>query len=271
MEVTIRGKVSKTLSEIFNVTLDLTVPLEDDHLVSINSIQIINEALGLVVSNPTINTSIIDEPINGINCLKRIIKNNVINPGYAILFELIAGTDNNEYKVQINTTTFYGDTLTIIFYVLVSEQRANYYGATLLADDYFAFNLNSDAWTCNNTLRKIKALVGSTVAINALSYSGLKTDPTQYNEFPRNGDLIPNLDIEFATYELALRLLDGVDIDNEINSLASDSRAYSGVRTTYKRDFALAHVRAGIPSNIAWNYLRPYLRDSQEVFLRRVQ
>lgn len=255
--VIIRKKLTKILDETINATLNLTVPLEDDTLASVDLIQVVSNEVGLTLGTPVINSVVLDEDED-------------IEIGKGVQFEVSEGRNNTEYKIKLVLTTTFGDELIVYCYILVSDQRPYYYGSVLLADDYFTISLLGDTWSSANMLTKIKCLVGATNAINQLAYCGTKTDSEQKNQFPRNGDTVVHLDIEYATYEIALKLLDGVDIDNEVNNLSAEARGYSGARTTYNRSFALDHLRAGIPSIHAWGLLKKYLIDPSEVNLYRV-
>ncbi len=151
------------------------------------------------------------------------------------------------------------------------------------ASTYFSTRLRSDPWDDASPTDQGKALATATRAIDRLNYIGIKVDPAQENEFPR---MAPNVganytgttdvtipvpqDILFACCEEALSLLDGMDPEFEMAQLHSNSSAYAGVRDTYDRSFANENVKAGIMSPIAWNFLRPWLDDSQSITLSRV-
>ncbi len=74
----------------------------------------------------------------------------------------------------------------------------------------------------------------------------------------------------FATYELAIVLLDQLDPEMEIRKLGVTSESYAGVRTTYDRSSVDPGTLAGIPSVTAWQFLQPYLADPDEINLSRV-
>ncbi len=110
----------------------------------------------------------------------------------------------------------------------------------------------------------------ATRAIDRLNFAGDKADDAQALQFPRGEDVSVPKDIEYACYELALAFLDGVDLEQEAQSVGVASDAFSGVRTTYDGDSYAEHMRAGIPSIVAWQYLKPYLRDPREIVISRV-
>lgn len=138
------------------------------------------------------------------------------------------------------------------------------------ADLYFSNRVNSQVWTRANIDQKMVALRHATRLIDRLNFRGDKTDSNQLLQFPRDDDVIIPLDIKFACCEVAIKLLDGVDTDLEINALAVDSHGYGSVKTNYNRRFIPDHTLAGIPSAMGWSYLVPYLRDVHNLVLSRV-
>jgi hypothetical protein len=137
------------------------------------------------------------------------------------------------------------------------------------AQSYFDTKLHTEAWDDASDVDKLKALIEATRAIDRLNYVGSRTDPAQLLEFPRNGDVNLPEGVQIACCEIALKLLDDFDIEMEINNLAATNQNYSGVRTNYDRSFVLEHLSAGIPSAVAWAYLKPYLSDPRRVRLVR--
>ena len=142
-----------------------------------------------------------------------------------------------------------------------------------LADgnDYFRENkVHTDAWDAATDVKKAKAANEATARINRLNFRGSKTDAEQANQFPRDGDVAVPQNIKDACAELAYALLDGVDPDREAANLSVSAEGFSGARTTYDRSFVPEYVKAGIPSQTAWNYLLPYLLDPREVDVGRI-
>lgn len=135
---------------------------------------------------------------------------------------------------------------------------------------YFSERLNTQAWDNAESGDQVKALATATRYIDRLNFAGEKTDPDQENQFPRGGDTEVPEDIKAATCEIALALLDGVDIEVERNNLDMVSQGFGNVRSTYERNTKPAHILAGIPSIVAWNLLLPYLPDSRLVRVTRV-
>ena len=114
-----------------------------------------------------------------------------------------------------------------------------------------------------------KSIYMATAAIDRLNFIGEKTSSTQDNQFPRGEDTAIPTDIELATFEIALALLDDIDPEMEASNLGVISQGYANVRSTYDRNVPSPHIVAGIPSVIAWRYLTPYLRDSRTINITR--
>lgn len=146
----------------------------------------------------------------------------------------------------------------------------NMYGSLLDAESYFGTRLNADAWLNADQVDQNKALLTATRLIERLNFNGTKTDPAQVLEFPRGGDQTVPQDILIACYEIALALLDGVDPDMEIDILDATSFGIGSARLTRDPNRVVDSIVSGIPSKIAWNYLRPYLRDSRSVRLSKI-
>lgn len=144
---------------------------------------------------------------------------------------------------------------------------ANHYGTLEKADTYFSERLNTSIWEMSIVSDRTKAMLMATKAIDRLNYANVKTAELQ---FPRGDDTVVPVEIEYACYEIALALLDGVDVDQEAQTIGVMSETYSGVRSTYDGDYVNHHIRAGIPSIIAWDYLKPFLRDPRLLNVSRV-
>lgn len=149
-----------------------------------------------------------------------------------------------------------------------------------VANLYFQTQLNSDAWDCASPTDKAKAVISATRLMNNLAYIGVKVYPNQFNEFPRritkfDFQILPQQirvpdAIRIACCEIALSLLDGVDLEFAIPGIAVQDDRYSNLRTSYKLNIIDEHVRAGIPSATAWLYIKPYLADPGAINLGRV-
>jgi hypothetical protein len=168
---------------------------------------------------------------------------------------------------------------------------ASFYGTLVNADNYFVTRLHTSAWDDSSTSDRQKALYMATRYIDRLNYKGDKAavynlllanaeateaeiriaEASQELEFPRDTDIVTPVDIETACYEITLALLDGVDPDAELENLGISTHSYAGVKTAYNRDQQpIEHLIHGIPSALAWRYLKPFLRDGREYRLIRV-
>ena len=145
------------------------------------------------------------------------------------------------------------------------------YATIVEAQAYFDGRLNTGPWDDADPADQDKALIMATMTcIERLNFRGEKTDSDQALQFPRGNDTDYPQDIKNACAEIALALLDGVDPELEFDNLRMKSQAYGVVRSTYDSDRAPEHYVAGIPSSIAWRFLKPYLRNVFTVNLNRV-
>lgn len=140
--------------------------------------------------------------------------------------------------------------------------------------DYFNTRLDIRDWETASDSQKLAALTTATRLINNLRFKGHKLTPTQINEFPRTNHhhydgACPD-EIRIATCEIAINLLDGTDVEQEIENLFATGQSYATVKTGYDSKAVPDYMRAGIPSAVAWNYLRPFLADPRKITLRRV-
>lgn len=168
---------------------------------------------------------------------------------------------------------------------------ATYYGTLTNAANYFGTRLHTSAWDMSSVTDRQKAMYMATRYIDRLNYKGHKAavytlllanteatdaeiraaEASQELEFPRDTDTTVPTDIETACYEIVLALLDGVDPDAELENLGISTHSYAGVRTAYNRDQQpIEHLIHGIPSPLAWRYLKPFLLDGRGYRLSRV-
>lgn len=145
-----------------------------------------------------------------------------------------------------------------------------FYGTLEDADVYFDNRLRSQAWKRATYQNRRAALFEASESIDRLDYKGTPTFPQQRQAFPRNGDTEAPYDVVKACYEIALKLLEGFDPEQEVRNLAAQSQGFSTVRNTYDRTFVLDHLRAGIISSKAWDWLKKYLNDDRAIKLCRV-
>ena len=146
------------------------------------------------------------------------------------------------------------------------------YGSLAGANSYFASRLRMRGLWANATDEdKNAALTEAREWIDRLNFQGCKTVDSQLFEFPRDGSSVVPMDIEKAAYEIAAKLLDGMDPELEIKNLGSTSQGFGPARTTYDRAFVLEHLSAGIVSAKAYALLKPFLNDSKRLQLCRVE
>ncbi len=140
------------------------------------------------------------------------------------------------------------------------------------AQDYFDTRLNVDPWERATTLDKTKALAMATRALDNIAYVGVKYDEEQEHEFPRDYNIpegeVPT-EVKYCLFEMALAFLDGFDVDHEIDGLWAVSEGYGAVRTTYDRENAPEHIKAGMTAT-AWRYIQAHVRDPRSIVLHRV-
>lgn len=169
------------------------------------------------------------------------------------------------------------------------------------AQEYFDSRLHESAWSRAVGGDRTKSLSQATQIIDRLNFKGYKAtvytaiqadsklltnfengdataiatirtaEAAQELEFPRGADTaVPN-DIKVACYEIAYALLDGVDPDLELEALTATSYGIGNVRASFNRaQEPPEHLINGVPSSLAWRYLKPYLRDDDRIKLQRV-
>ncbi len=125
--------------------------------------------------------------------------------------------------------------------------------------------LDSAAWDDAEPSLRTKALGQATRIIDKLNFIGAKTVVTQVNQCPRGTETTVPTDIRDASIEIAFALLDGVNPDLERENLNVVAQGLSSAKTSYTRIFAAPHIAAGVPSMVAWDLLRPFLRDGQQI------
>lgn len=171
-----------------------------------------------------------------------------------------------------------------------------YYGTLAEANTYFSYRLHEFAWSDSTVVEREKALIWATRIIDKLNFKGEKAavyaisydsdgelitsvtqaeirtaDASQELEFPRGTDTdVPDA-IKLACWEIAYALLDDIDPDAELENLSVTSQGVASVRSTYNREQTpIEHLINGVPSATAWRFLRPFLRDSVAIVLKRV-
>jgi len=147
----------------------------------------------------------------------------------------------------------------------------SYYGTLYEADDYFLTKRldPQQLWALSPNTLKEAALSEATRRMDMLNFTGSKTDSSQELQFPRGGDTEVPITIREAAYEIAYSILDGKDIEFELESVGEQSVSYGGARIRRNQEFTQEAYLHGIPSLNAWNMLLPYLRDGNVVKLER--
>jgi len=137
------------------------------------------------------------------------------------------------------------------------------------ANEYFLTRYNVDSWDEASDVDKLRTLCEATTRIDRLNFIGKKNDQDQEYQFPRYDDTTVPIDIQYACAEIAFALLDGIEPEREIELLSMKSQGLASARSTYDRTFVPEHLLAGIPSSLAWQYLKPYLIDPENVTITR--
>lgn len=169
------------------------------------------------------------------------------------------------------------------------------------AQAYFDDKLHETAWTLASAADQRKSLIAATKIINTLRYKGYKNvvyayllanpdtatdadegdsdalaairevEATQENEFPRGADTETPEVIQWACCEIAYALLDGVDPELELENIGIQDMGIGSVRSSFSRAHdPLEHLIAGVPSPTAWKWLKPFLRDNDQIRIMRI-
>jgi len=143
------------------------------------------------------------------------------------------------------------------------------YATEVEAQAYFDTRLNTEPWDIADNATREKALAHATNIIDRLNFVGCKAVSTQVNQFPRGADTVIPEAIKSASAEIALALLDGVSPELEYENVFMTSQGYGGLRSSFDRSVKAPHILAGVPSFIAWTYLKPFLFDPLNIELYR--
>jgi len=151
---------------------------------------------------------------------------------------------------------------------IVLTEGENCYGNLTDAASYFLTRYESDAWDEATTTERKKALISATRIIDRLNYEGEVTVEGQSLQFPRYDDLSVPVEIKIACYEIAFALLDGVDPETEARNIDLRSTKYGNVSASFDLS-QNEYIHLGIPSFVAWTYLRSFIRDGKGFVIRR--
>lgn len=137
------------------------------------------------------------------------------------------------------------------------------------ADDYFEFRFNSPLWIECPPATKTKLLITASRMLEHLNWAGDKTSSDQELEFPRGGDTEIPAPIKKGVCEIAYALLDGRDVEYEQEIATYIKTGASGISADISPSAMDAARIHNIPSMLAWNYFRPFLRQGSEITLAR--
>lgn len=135
------------------------------------------------------------------------------------------------------------------------------------ADQYMQYHLKKRFWDSQDVDQKLAALYSATVRIDRLNFIGEKAVRTQSLSFPRLGQIEVPAAIKEAEIELAISLLEGIDPEQELNSIAEISETYGTLKQVKSPQYVGPHISAGIPSVEAWVRLVPFLVVSNKLTL----
>lgn len=137
------------------------------------------------------------------------------------------------------------------------------------ADTYFETRFNAKTWAPTSDPDKEALLTTATQIIDTLNYEGDKHDENQELEFPRGTDTTIPTPIKKACCEIAFALSQGYDNEYELRNLSNINIRFD--QSSIRSDPTSIHDARvnGIPSVIAWDFLRPFLRDGSSITLSR--
>lgn len=138
------------------------------------------------------------------------------------------------------------------------------------AQIFFNGRFKSFAWDAASEPDRLKALKEASSRIDRLRFQGDRLSESQEREFPRDFQTQVPEDINQACCLIAYAILDGVDTEIENTNLSVITQSYQNSRTTYEPSVRRDHFRHGIPCVEAWECLKPYLADGQELEISRV-
>lgn len=173
------------------------------------------------------------------------------------------GADPNDFIDQVIPNP---EVLTVSFTGITGAR----YLTRQIAQMYFNGRLGTEAWDSASPGDQDKALIQASTLIDNLNFAGDQTDPLQPLQFPRGGDVSIPQPIINACAEIALELLDDIDINREAANVNIQEHRFSGTSTRRDTEFTPEWILAGIPSVMAWNFLKPFLRDPNTLVLDRV-
>lgn len=145
-----------------------------------------------------------------------------------------------------------------------------HYGTVEAGDEYFIKRLSGDDWRASTAERKLAALYEASALLDTLSFTGSKTDDTQYLQFPRGGDTEVPTKVLYAVYEMADRLLGGLNVDFEADATVKKRTKFGMSEVEYENKLPALYKTAGIYSATVFRYIGAFLRNNHELLLKRV-
>lgn len=185
---------------------------------------------------------------------------------YEVYFQRPGYNFSNPYSLTVSADA----TVTLTVTAAAAPLDVNAYASISTAQAYFDTILHTENWDNATSADQNKALLMATRAINLLSFVG---DPTQVavdagNQFPRGSDTEVPEEIVWATCEEALALLGNDTTEEARDALRIKSERFSGADVSYT-DHHPEHIRSGLLSVKAWDFLGLYLRDDRSIRLIR--
>lgn len=145
------------------------------------------------------------------------------------------------------------------------------YGSVALADAYFDKRLHNWDWKNSNHQDKKAALHEASDLIDQFDFIDEKADEDQDREFPRTGETEAPKAILQATYLIAQALLSGRDPEQDLeNKTITNTRFGQLMSARDTEGNTLEHLSHLIPSPLAWNLIRPYLRERTSFDISRI-
>jgi hypothetical protein len=146
------------------------------------------------------------------------------------------------------------------------------YGSVVDASAYLVeYKLDYQAvWNATSLVQQTVAYNQAVRLVESLIFAGEKTDPVQLLDFPRDGLTDVPENIVRAVYEIAFALIAGKDTQLEADTRSVvQTRGPLGNQTINPRYLTDAR-RHNIPSEVAWQYLCPFLRDVRSPVIERL-
>jgi len=146
------------------------------------------------------------------------------------------------------------------------------YGTETAANTYFLTKSFDDdnVWADSASDKRLVALNRATILINRLEFEGDKTVSTQDDEFPRDGDVVVPVEIEYAAYEISRELLRGRDPEQEYQLRGSARLGLNRVSLESKPGYISEARLHSIPSIIAWDLIKPFLTEGDNINIQRI-